>query len=379
MTNTHPAFHCWLTEPLSPEIQRALRRLQQSNDIQHIAVMPDIHLAHDVCIGTVVATEHLIYPDAVGGDIGCGMTTVQWETDASILSKERSAARLLQGLYSVIPTHKHSQTTAPQTLPDDLIEQELSTSRLEKMKTREGRVQLGTLGRGNHFLEFQEGPNGALWTTIHSGSRAMGQAIRHQALKNASASATGLRFLHSQSPEGKAYLSNMEWALRYASANRAAMLQAVCKIMEQLFAISPAENTWLDCHHNHVCREEHEGRNLWVHRKGANAAQRGKPGIIPGSMGSPSFLVEGKGKSSALCSSSHGAGRTHSRTQARRTITPHSLNQQMKGVWFDQRLEKQLVEEAPSAYKDIRTVMRAQRDLVRITHTLHPILSFKGR
>ncbi len=171
----------------------------------------------------------------------------------------------------------------------------------------------------------------------------------------------------------------MKWALAYASANRKAMLRSVCQLVSDRFGVSADQDSWIDCNHNHVNQEEHEGRLYWVHRKGANAAHEGQPGIIPGSMGSPSFLVEGRGEVSALCSSSHGAGRAKSRTQARREISERSLEQQMRGIWFDQRISSQLVDEAPSAYKDIRVVMRAQRDLIRVTKKLQPILSFKGR
>ena len=142
-----PPLQTWLTEPLSSEVLHALHRLQQSDDVQAIAVMPDVHLAEEICIGTVVATENLLYPNAVGGDIGCGMATVRLQADAMLLDNEHHAAQLLSGLYQRIPTLKHSKQSKPSCLPSDLEERSLSTPSLERMKLREGLLQLGTLGQ----------------------------------------------------------------------------------------------------------------------------------------------------------------------------------------------------------------------------------------
>ncbi len=371
-------LHSWLLEPLSSEVQQALERLKNSDDIQAMAVMPDVHLAEEVCIGTVVATTHLLYPNAVGGDIGCGMTIIPLQTDASLLASEQRAALLLSDLYRNIPSLKHPTTKAPRSLPTPLEGRSLSTPVLERKKHREGLWQLGTLGRGNHFLEFLKDTEGQLWLMIHSGSRAMGQAIRSQALTLASTSVTGMKYLDLHTAEGQAYLHDLQWALDYASANRMAMLETTLSLLEERFGVQADPSKSLDIYHNHVQQEEHQGQPLWVHRKGANAAHAGCRGIIPGSMGTCSFLVEGKGLPESLCSSSHGAGRKQSRSQARRSVSSRALQRQMKGVWFDHQRTASLLDEAPSAYKDIRAVMKAQRELVRITHELNPLLSYKG-
>ncbi|TNE49361.1 MAG: RtcB family protein, partial [Deltaproteobacteria bacterium] len=277
-----------------------------------------------------------------------------------------------------IPSLKHPTKQATQSLPFHLEERSLSNPSLERKKHREGLWQLGTLGRGNHFLELLKDTEEQLWLMIHSGSRAMGQAIRAQALSLASTSATGMKVLDLHTNEGQAYLHDLQWALDYASANRMAMLETTLSLLEERFGIQADLSEVLDIHHNHVQQEEHQGQTLWVHRKGANAAHAGRRGIIPGSMGTCSFLVEGKGLPESLCSSSHGAGRKQSRSQARRSVTNRALQRQMKGVWFDHRRTAALLDEAPSAYKDIRAVMRAQRELVCITHELTPLLSYKG-
>jgi tRNA-splicing ligase RtcB len=213
---------------------------------------------------------------------------------------------------------------------------------------------------------------------IHSGSRALGQAINDWHLARAQRSNTGLPFLAAESDAGQAYLADLTWACRYALESRREMVRAVAGLVEERLGISADWDSVLHCNHNHVVQEVHFGGQLWVHRKGAISAREGEPGIIPGSMGAPSYHVAGRGCAEALCSSSHGAGRRRSRSQALREIPSAAFKRQMKGVWFDQRRTHQLRDEAPSAYKDIQAVMRAQRDLTRIVRKLRPVLSYKG-
>lgn len=170
----------------------------------------------------------------------------------------------------------------------------------------------------------------------------------------------------------------MGWAEDYARANRNAILEAVVEVMRGLFRVDQLPESRVDCHHNFVRREAHFGEELWVHRKGAVPAGVGVPGIIPGSMGSASFHVEGRGCGAALASSSHGAGRAMSRDAARRAIPVRELERQMRGVWFDHRRANLLRGEAPGAYKDVHAVMRAQRELTKVVRTLRPVLSYKG-
>lgn len=368
----------WLAEPMPTDVAKSIERLACADDVQHVTVMPDVHLARDVCIGAVVATSRLIYPSAVGGDIGCGMAAIRFYADADLLSDEQSAARVLAGLYQRVPSNKHRAMTMPGKLPDDLDACPLSDFRLEKLKRREGRVQFGTLGRGNHFLEFQADQEDRLWLMAHSGSRAMGQAITAHHLDRAGQSSTGLTCLDAETEPGHNYLCDVAWALRYAKENRLEMIDAVAGLLHDLFGVRVDRTSLIHGHHNHVQRETHFADELWVHRKGAQSAQLDEPGIIPGSMGTASLHVAGRGCEESLCSSSHGAGRKLSRTDARKTVSRRQLHRQLESVWFDHRRADALRDEAPAAYKDIHAVMRAQRKLTRIVRELRPLLCYKG-
>lgn len=266
----------------------------------------------------------------------------------------------------------------PPVLPEPVASLGLSTERLVKSRRRDGLVQLGTLGRGNHFLELQSDDEGALWLMIHSGSRSMGQAVAGHHLKRCAIEPEGLRYLEADSEAGRAYLNDVAWARAYARANRLEMVEAVAALMAELFGVEMDEGSAIHCDHNHVRRERHGGAELWVHRKGAVSASEGEPGIIPGSMGSVSFHTEGRGCAAALRSSAHGAGRAMSRTEARERVTTRALRRQMKGVWFDEERAGRLRDEAPSSYKDIGAVMRAQKELTRVVRRVRPLLAYKG-
>jgi tRNA-splicing ligase RtcB (3'-phosphate/5'-hydroxy nucleic acid ligase) len=263
-------------------------------------------------------------------------------------------------------------------LPARLASDALSAPHLEAFKSKESACQLGTLGRGNHFVELQADDAGRLWLMLHSGSRGVGQAIRDHHLAKGTVGRSGLRFLESDSLEGGAYLSDMIWALAYADASRRAMVAVVCEVVQRVLGVGADEATYIACNHNHVRREIHDGEALWVHRKGAMSAAAGEQGLIPGSMGTRSFHVEGRGCLDALSSSAHGAGRSLSRTEARRSLSTKDVARELRGVWFDHRLTAGLREESPSAYKDIDAVLRAQHELVRIVRRLRPVLCFKG-
>ena len=367
----------WLTEPMPADVAKAMDRLARADDAQHVAVMPDVHLARDVCVGSVIATSHLLYPAAVGSDIGCGMAAVRFHADAHLVAEASAATHVLAGLYQYVPSNKHSTATTQNELPDDLIEYSLSSPSLEKLKRRDGRVQLGTLGRGNHFVEFQADHDHDLWLMVHSGSRAMGQAITGYHIENAGLS-SGLACLDVNSDGGRAYLNDVGWAVRYAEYNRLAMIDAIGRLLQELLDFEMDRESLIHSNHNHVQRESHFGQQLWVHRKGAQSARANEPGIIPGSMGTVSYHTLGRGCVEAMSSSSHGAGRKLSRTAARKSVTRRQLHRQLDSVWFDHRRADALRDEAPAAYKDIRAVMRAQRELTRIERELRPVLSYKG-
>lgn len=365
----------WLPEPMTPEATQSIERLRRLEDVCHVAVMPDVHLARDVCVGTVVATSRLVYPAAVGGDIGCGMLTLAFDAEAGVIDNERAAARLLASLRVAVPSNKHR---GRRTLPESLRRLSLSHHRLERLAEREGRVQLGTLGRGNHFLEFQADGEGRLWVMIHSGSRAVGQAITEHHLRQGEGAYSGLKYLDGDTDLGQAYLLDHEWARAYAAENRLAMLDAVLELMRILFRVDGDWESLVHGDHNHVRRETHEGRTLLVHRKGAQSARAGEPGMIPGSMGTTSYYTVGRGCPASLASCSHGAGRQLTRTAARQQVSVKQFAREIGRLWCDRRLASLLRDEAPSAYKDIRKVMRAQRELTRIERQLRPVLTYKG-
>jgi tRNA-splicing ligase RtcB (3'-phosphate/5'-hydroxy nucleic acid ligase) len=377
----------WVVEPPPIEVEAQLMKLRRADDVRRIAVMPDVHLGSEACVGSVIATSRLLYPSAVGGDLGCGMAAMRFTCAAEQLADRDRAARLLHALARAVPamTRPRAQPVAGGAQPADVAElireleaTPLTTAALESFRRRTAWAQLGTLGSGNHFIELQADEQGQLWMMLHSGSRGIGQEILASHLVRAPRGATGLPFLDAERDEGRRYLADLRWGLRYAEANRRALAQRTAEIVEDVLATSRDETSYLACHHNYIEREVHEGGELWVHRKGAISARRGELGIIPGSMGSPSYHVEGRGHAAALCSSSHGAGRRMSRGEARRKISRRTLEAEMKSVWFDHRHAEQLRDEAPSAYKDIGAVMRAQRELTRIVRRLHPLLSYKG-
>jgi tRNA-splicing ligase RtcB len=371
--------HWFVSGPLPADVERSLSRLAGAPGVVRLAVMPDVHLAEAVCIGVVLATDALLYPAAVGGDIGCGMLAEQLDVPAERLADARVAARVLAALGEHLPRDRHRRDELPPWPPGlDCGDGALGDPRLISLARRDGRAQLGTLGSGNHFIELQQDEEGSLWLMLHSGSRGLGPAIRAHREHAGREVASGLRALEADSEAGQQYLRDAAWARRYAAENRAAMRAQVEAILHETLGAHPVSGSLVSCDHNHVQREEHEGRPLWVHRKGAISARAGEMGIIPGSMGSPSYHVEGRGHADALQSASHGAGRVMSRSEARRRITPRELRRQLEGLWYDHRMQAALLEEAPGAYKDIGKVMRAQRELVRIVRTLTPVLCFKG-
>jgi tRNA-splicing ligase RtcB len=254
---------------------------------------------------------------------------------------------------------------------------ELSDPALLARVRRDLRVEFGTLGRGNHFLEVQADDGGASWLMVHSGSRALGPAVRDHHLARGERVGKGLVTLDADDA-GRAYLADHDVAIAFARSNRRAIADAAAQALHDALGVAVVQDTWQDVVHNFVRREEHGGVPLWVHRKGASSARAGEPGVIPGSMGSWSYHVEGRGCRGALCSSSHGAGRRLARREAARAISTHDVERQLAAVFFERQHAARLRDEAPAAYKDIGAVMRAQRDLVRIVRRLRPVLCYKG-
>ncbi len=368
----------WLAMPMEMAARRVIERVRRADDVVCIAVMPDVHLAGDVCVGTVMATRRLIYPSAVGGDIGCGMLALAFDSSADALRDARNAGAILRLLGERIPAQRRNRArTLP--LPDGLKTADLSHPSLRAFVVDEGRLQFGTLGGGNHFVELQSDETDRLWLMIHSGSRAVGQQIKDHYLGRATVASGSMAALDADAVDGQAYLHDQDWARQFAEGNRQAMAHKVVEILRAELRIEPIESSMTRCDHNHVRREAHLGERLLIHRKGAMPAASGMPGVIPGSMGTKSFHVEGRGCAEALLSSAHGAGRLYSRHAARERFNRASLMQQMQGIWFDPRIAEALREESPRSYKDVNAVMRAQRDLVKVVRTVEPVLVYKGR
>lgn len=369
------AIETWCHAPPDADVRAALGRLAHLHDVASIAVMPDVHLADEVCIGVALATHGTLYPAAVGSDIGCGMATLELGVDASALRRADVAAKVLDAFNRRIPIMRHTRRTVP-ALPEALADAEVGSEALARAKRGEALLQFATLGRGNHFLELQTDADDRLWLMVHSGSRGLGPLIR--GAHDRGATSGGLLAVTADAPEGRAYLADLEWALGFAHHSRLRMLDLAMAGIAEVMPIDPDASSLVTCHHNLVRREQIAGTSLWVHRKGANSAHEGEPGLIPGSMGSATFHVRGRGCTRALCSSSHGAGRAMSRGRARRAIDVKRLYGQLEGVWFDHRLASRLCEEAPGAYKDIGQVMRAQQELVKVERRVEPLLVYKG-
>jgi len=363
-----------------------------------VVVMPDVHLGKGATVGTVIATRAAIVPAAVGVDIGCGMLAVK--TDLAAGDLPESLSRLRAQIERDVPVgvNFHAQPLAPAGSPEALtlgdrmkkLERRFPKLRIldEMGRFNEPRMwrQLGSLGGGNHFVEICLDAEGAVWIMLHSGSRNVGNMIGQCAMHMAKNVAErvdrslphrDLAWLDEGTPEFEAYVEGLGWAQEYASLNRDLMLHLVHKALakslgREVGLVGEVTN----CHHNYARVEEYFGANIWVTRKGAVSARAGELGIIPGSMGAKSFIVRGKGEASSYSSCSHGAGRRMSRTQARRTFTRKDLALETAGV--ECRKDEGVIDEIPSAYKDIDEVMAAQSDLVEVVATLKQILCVKG-
>lgn len=389
----------WVCGRLDDALLRQIERVARQPDVQQVAVMPDVHQGRTVPNGVAVATRQVIYPDLVGADIGCGIAALRFSATADELSRETRAA-VLDRLPAAVPTLKQPRERAERHRPAVEALGPLSCPRLETAAAREGAYQLGTLGRGNHFLELAADDEGALWGIAHTGSRAIGQEITAWHLASQAAEARviaadvaadrqadpsdrpsperlSLTGLMIGEPAGDSYMADMQWACRYAAANRAAILNALADVLEDVAGIAVDAASFIDSPHNTATREEHGGELLIVHRKSANHADAGRRGIIAGSMATGSRLVIGLGHAEALASSAHGAGRLMSRTVAAERIRPRDLVARMGGITFHRGWASRFRDEAPQAYRDLHDVMQAQRDLVRTERMLVPILNDK--
>jgi tRNA-splicing ligase RtcB len=360
--------------------------------------MPDVHLGKGATVGTVIPTRAAIVPAAVGVDIGCGMLAAKTDLAAGDLPESLNSLRSQIERDVPVGFNFHKKPMQPKGSREALgLENRLSglEERFPKLRILErmGRFdekrmwrQLGSLGVGNHFVEICLDAEGAVWIMLHSGSRNVGNNIGLCAMDMAKKVAEridrslphrDLAWLDEGTPEFEAYVEGLGWAQEYASLNRDLMLHLVHKALAKSLGREVGfVGEVTNCHHNYARVEEHFGERVWVTRKGAVSARAGELGIIPGSMGAKSFIVRGKGDVDSYCSCSHGAGRRMSRTQARKVFTREDLERQTAGV--ECRKDGGVIDEIPSAYKDIDAVMAAQSDLVDVVATLKQVLCVKG-
>lgn len=368
----------WARE-VPPGAEKQLRHIaSQPYVVEHVAAMPDVHMAQGVAVGTVFATERTVVPGALGGDLGCGVSAHRFPFPAASLGRA-DLERLLSSIARRVPVGDAVHRGAGLPLPPGLQAASLSTHRLQKDWERLAPRHLATLGGGNHFLEMDRDGGGDLWLLIHSGSRGVGGAIAAHHLRVAAAKGEGsLPGLSTDSPEGAACLADIEWACRFAKANREVLAARAVEVLAEVLGCEPEPGASVDVHHNHVAEETHEGRVLLVHRKGAVGLEAGQRGLIPGSMGTASYVVEGRGEPRSFRSCSHGAGRVLTRSEARARIRPAVLEHAMRRVVFDRGRVESLVEEAPEAYRDIAEVLEDEADLVTPVLRLTPIAVLKG-
>lgn len=355
----------------------------------HVAGMPDVHLGKGATIGSVISTVRAIIPAAVGVDIGCGINAVRLSLTAADLPD--SCRMLRQELESVIPLGPGQEHQRPRIRGDSplavQLEQILQANPELRKMVKPGRWahQAGTLGGGNHFVELCLDEADDLWVMLHSGSRGIGNAIGRYFIAKAKRDMerhhihlpdADLAYFEEGARYYQPYVDAVGWAQAYARLNRALMMDAALKRMARLLPPFTVTQEAINCHHNYIEREVHFGREVWVTRKGAIRAGVGDLGVIPGSMGTNSYVVRGLGNPEAFCSCSHGAGRRMSRTQAKKLHTVSDLKVQTAGI--ECRKDKGVIDEIPTAYKDIDTVMANQCDLVDIVHTLRQIVNIKG-
>lgn len=366
----------------------------------HVALMPDVHLGNGATVGSVIPTRGAIIPAAVGVDIGCGMLAVETTLMAEDLPE--SLAALRADIEAAIPVGFNAHKGPIRTHGDgldgialhnrgkSLNERYQSLTIMDLIgKLRDpARVwnQCGTLGGGNHFIEICLDETGRVWLMLHSGSRNIGKTIgetaielakAHAALKGYALPDRDLAWLDEGTHQFDAYIEGMRWAQDYAALSRDLMLHLLKKVMSKHFADRfQTIGEVVNVHHNYSSLEEHFSQKMWITRKGAVSAQAGQLGIIPGSMGAKSFIVEGRGHHDAYCSCSHGAGRKLSRSAAKSTFSLEDLAMQTAGV--ECRKDGGVLDEAPGSYKDIDAVMAAQSELVSIKRTLKQVLCVKG-
>ncbi|ALH94323.1 RtcB family protein [Acinetobacter equi] len=381
------------TNDIDSESIDQLKKMSQLQFIHsHIAAMPDVHLGKGATVGSVIPTKNAIIPAAVGVDIGCGMNALRLSLKASQLPDNLSTLR--NAIERKVPigfgVHRQIKAKASTLSPLEkrlkvITDKHPALTRMLRNFDSTWAKQLGTLGGGNHFIELCLDENDDVWIMLHSGSRGLGNVIGTYFIERAKKEAQS-RFGHvpdkdlSYFAEGSNsfddYVEAVEWAQEYAYENRREMMRLILEAVRPLLPSFQMTKEAINCHHNYVQKEHHFGEDVFVTRKGAIRAGLDEYGIIPGSMGAKSFIVKGKGNPESFCSCSHGAGRKMSRSKAKRIFNQQDLIQQTQGI--ECRKDKGVVDEIPSAYKNIDEVMENQSDLIEVVHTLKQVLCIKG-
>ncbi|WP_435742685.1 RtcB family protein [Microbacterium sp. PMB16] len=354
----------------------------------HLALMPDAHLGKGATVGSVIPTLGAIIPAAVGVDIGCGMIAVRTQFTANDLTG-RDLAPLREQIERAIPlsagryNNKVVATAEPRIAELEALAEKNGFD--PEQYAKNWRLQLGTLGSGNHFIEVSVDELDRVWLFLHSGSRGVGNKIAMKHISVAQRLAKqwwidlpdpDLAYLVEGTPEFTRYIRELRWAQHFALLNRDEMMDRVVRQVSEFLGTPVAEQERINCHHNFTESEKHFGKQVWVSRKGAIQADAGRPGLIPGSMGTASYVVEGLGDPQSLNSSPHGAGRNFSRSTARKTFTHEQLREAMVGIEF--RDTSAFIDEIPQAYKPIDQVMADAASLVSIRHTLRQLVNVKG-
>ena len=361
---------------------------------KHVAIMPDCHVGMGATVGSCIPTDGAIIPAAVGVDIGCGMVAVRTPLSRNDLPENLSGIR--EGIERRIPLSagKYDRRLSSTAEPRVAALEEKGGDRLRVYRKLSRRVdwrrQLGSLGSGNHFIEITVDESATVWAFLHSGSRGIGNKIAMQHIRTAQRLMKrqsvrlpdrDLAYLTEGTEEFDEYIRDLRWAQDFALLNREEMMDRV--MTELSYTVygeggheDDLELERIQCHHNFTQKERHFGKDVWVSRKGAIQAKEGQMGLIPGSMGTASYVVRGLGSEAAFETAPHGAGRRFSRSQARKRFTMDDFDRDMQGI--EVRRSKEFIDELPGAYKDIDTVMEQSKDLVEIVHTFRQIVNVKG-
>jgi tRNA-splicing ligase RtcB (3'-phosphate/5'-hydroxy nucleic acid ligase) len=351
----------------------------------YLALMPDWHPGKDSVVGSVIPSREVLLPSVVGGDIGCGVCAVRLPLVFGNLAD--SLELLGQRLREVVPVGTAYNSVVSDRVKGHALWGKELRAPVSNRTLRKLVRQFGSLGGGNHFLELQKDLEDRLWVMLHSGSRYLGVQVRDWYVERAADQpgidkrlCARIPYLPADSSLAADYLEDMRLVVEFARASRREMMHRTLESIHEMRAdlnVDTAMASLTDINHNYVDREEHFSEYLFVHRKGAIRVGLGETGFVPGSMGTSSYVVEGRGNEFAFCSCAHGGGRTMSRAEASRTVTRRDYEQSLQNVVCAHA--EVLLDEAPEAYKDIKVVMRGQSDLVKTIFELHPVLSLKGR